>query len=169
LNKIDTVDEALVSQSLAEIHQAVPGIRVLPTLYSEVDSQVIWEDLSQVHYPGCNHDHQHHEGFTLDLEEHSHHHGHHHGENQFTAFAFVDLRALDEERFKSFLERLPWELFRVKGPVRFPDRTMLLNFVGGQSNWEPWEDGQGTRLAFVGWKINSEEMLERLEQCILQE
>ena len=163
LNKVDTVDEALVSQSLCEIHQAVPGIRVIPTLYSAVDPEVIWGDASQIHYPGCDHEHRHGECLALDLNGD----GHPHNGHQFTDFAFVDPRALDEGRFKNFLEGLPWDLFRVKGPVRFPERTVLLNFVGGQSDWEPWPEGQGTRLAFVGWKINSKEMLESLEQCIM--
>lgn len=169
LNKIDRVDEALVSKSLEEIHLAIPGSRVLPTLYSQIDPEVIWGGGARAHQHGGTPDHDHEECFSIDLRSLHHPHGHHHGGHQFTDFSFVDHRPLHEERFKSFLEQLPWELFRAKGPVRFSDRTMLLNYVGGQCDWEPWNDGQATRLAFVGWKINGEELLEKLEQCILLE
>ena len=69
---------------------------------------------------------------------------------------------------KQFVEKLPWELFRIKGPVRFFDRTVLINFVGGKCGWTDWSGAEETRLAFVGWKVSSKETTEQLKKCILR-
>jgi G3E family GTPase len=74
---------------------------------------------------------------------------------------------MDEICFKQFIEALPWEVFRMKGPVRFADRTEIINFVGGKGEWSEWEGQPETRLAFIGWNVNSEDILERLNRCIL--
>jgi hypothetical protein len=50
---------------------------------------------------------------------------------------------------------------RIKGPVRFADRVVMLNFVSGKSEWMPWKGESQTQLAFIGWDINSEEILKK--------
>jgi len=83
-------------------------------------------------------------------------------------FSFRDSRIVDEARFKNFIRNLPWELFRIKGTVRFADRLEMLNFVGGKSEWSPWEGEAETRLAFIGWRINKEQTLRDLERCLVE-
>ena len=61
---------------------------------------------------------------------------------------------------------LSWQVFRIKGPVRFPDRTVLLNFVAGQSCWDTWEGKPETRLVLVGWEIEAEKIIPDLEKCV---
>jgi G3E family GTPase len=85
----------------------------------------------------------------------------------FVTFSFEGHFTLDESAFRSLLNTLPLEVFRVKGPVRFSDGTRMLNFVGGKDEWFEWQGEAITRLAFVGWKIDSEAILNRMEQCIL--
>jgi len=86
----------------------------------------------------------------------------------FISFSFETTLPLDEELFMAFLSRVPLELFRIKGPVRFVDRTQMLNFVGGKSQWQKWSDAVMTRLAFIGWDVIEERILEKLNQCILR-
>ena len=57
-------------------------------------------------------------------------------------------------------------LFRIKGPVQFFDRTVLVNFAGGSADYEPWPDEEITRLAFVGWMIEPARILRELEACV---
>jgi hypothetical protein len=42
----------------------------------------------------------------------------------------------------------------------------MLNFVGGKSEWTPWKGESQTQLAFIGWDINSEEILKKAASCI---
>ena len=102
----------------------------------------------------------------VDISKYYQHDADGHG---FIAFDFCEDKPLDEACFKGFLEMTPWKLFRIKGPVRFHDRTILLNFVSGRSEWEPWDDDQGTSLAFVGRRVNRDEVIERLKECVLTE
>ena len=61
---------------------------------------------------------------------------------------------------------LPFEVFRVKGTVRFADRTDVINLVGGQGEWVRWEEDAATRLTFVAWDVDAETVLKRLEACV---
>ena len=79
-----------------------------------------------------------------------------------------DSGILDEACFKNFINDLPWELFRVKGTVRFADRLEMLNFVGGKSEWSPWKGEAETRLAFIGWKIDKQVTLKDLKRCLVE-
>ena len=85
----------------------------------------------------------------------------------FITFSFRDRGAMDESRFKQFVAELPWELFRMKGPVRFKENTMLINFVGGRSEWVSWEGDQETRLAFIGWDVDAAAILKKLKECLI--
>jgi len=61
---------------------------------------------------------------------------------------------------------LSWQVFRIKGPVQFRDRTVLLNFVAGQWCWDTWEGKPETRLVLVGWEIEAEKIMPDLEKCV---
>jgi G3E family GTPase len=101
------------------------------------------------------------------LEHDGHPHGQVHADDAgYVAFAFEHDRPLDETRFREFLGSLPFEVFRVKGTVRFPDRTELINLVGGRGDRELWQDEQATRLAFGGWDVDGDEILGRLAACV---
>lgn len=73
---------------------------------------------------------------------------------------------MDEHCFQHFSEGLPLTLFRMKGLVRFPDRTVMVNYVGRKGDWEEGKDGEETRLAFVGLKVNPEEILDGIRKCV---
>jgi G3E family GTPase len=113
----------------------------------------------------------------VSLDDHGEHHEPAHGEhrdhsepvraNNFVTFSFEDLRIMDKGLFLQFIEALPWEVFRMKGPVRFADRTEIINFVGGKGEWSEWDGEPETQLAFIGWNVNPEEILERLGFCML--
>jgi hypothetical protein len=55
----------------------------------------------------------------------------------------------------------------MKGPVRFKDRTILVNYVGGKIEWTGWGDVAETCLVFVGWKVDKKDTLQNLERCII--
>ena len=177
LNKVDLVGKGEVPEYLREVHETVQQSKVVPTIYCEVDPEILWaegdgktsgNELLNYYLPvpssTNNLDHNHH--CDSDNGESHTHNG---DERGYVAFDFSEIQTLNETCFRRFLEEVPWELFRIKGPVRFPDRTSLLNFVAGRSDWEPWDGDQGTTLAFVGWGINGDKIIDQIRRCVLPE
>lgn len=179
LNKIDTVDHDSISHILKEVHEIAPDSKVIPTIQCRVDPESLWTVGHRKDF-GLNPDRffqivtstpgyaslSDHRGAadsgsagttreTVAAEK-----------SHYVAFSFIYSAVLDENCFKQFTENLPWELFRMKGPVRFHDRTMLVNYVGGKCGWADWSGVEETRLAFVGWEVDDKEIIEKLRNCI---
>jgi len=178
LNKIDLFDQDEIRGFLKEIHAALPQSRVVPTLYCRVDPETIWaarsnkdSELKRVDFTDLNlleprsREGQHHRHDNKGRKKQRHHAKADDADN-YTAFSFHDPGVFDETCFKRFLEDLPWELFRLKGSVRFQDRTAFINFVGGKSELASWAGTPGTRLTFIGWKVNDAEIIKRLKNCL---
>ena len=156
LNKIDLIGEDNIPRMLKEIHDEIEGSTVIPTLHCRVDPETLWT-------AGRDKDFGLEPGEYFDEDDHEHDPEEH---ERCVPFHFVNSEPLDEDRFKQFVENLPWEVFRMKGPVKFKDKTRLINFVGGKSEWIEWEDTQETRLAFVGMRVNPDDILQNLKNCI---
>lgn len=171
LNKIDLLDNEKIPKLLEEIHDVIPDCQVIPTIHCRVDPETLWTESRPesfavkpiaFYHPAALNEHVHE----------NHRHGDHkqceptEGANYVT-FSFRGTQFVDENRFKKFIDALPWEMFRIKGPVRFKDRLTMLNFVGGKAEWSPWEGDAETRLAFIGWRVNREDILGRLKDCII--
>ena len=179
LNKIDTVDHDKVPLILKELHETAPDSQVIPTIQCGVDPDSLWmagrrkdfglksDRFFQIDTPAPGHDRRPIHSDSTDpgsagaireavAEQKSH----------YVAFSFSNSAPLDENCFKRFAEKLPWELFRMKGPVRFHDRTVLVNYVGGKCGWADWSGAEETRLAFVGWKVDGKETIGKLRNCI---
>lgn len=165
LNKIDVADENKISQFLKEIHEAVPNSQVVPTIHCNVDPEMVLTGRTKTpllaNYDELNHHHHVHgmQGGNQDDYEK--------GSFPYISFSFRSSDALDEECFMRFTENLPWELFRMKGPVRFRDRTIFVNYVGGNNEWSVWDNFEETCLVFVGWKVGKEETIRNLKNCII--
>ena len=156
LNKIDTVDDNYIPTILKEMHEAFPNSKIIPTIRCEVDPESLWR-------VGRRNDSssEPNQFFKILIpdsitEEKSH----------FTSFSFTNSIPLDENCFKQFTQKLPWEIFRMKGPVSFQDRTVLVNYAGGKCEWTEWSGTEETRLAFVGLKVSGDETIRQLKKCI---
>jgi G3E family GTPase len=172
LNKIDLTPAEKIPQFLDEIHDVIHDCQVVPTIHCEIDPETLWNPV-QPKMNGLK-PIEFFQPVSLNGKPDSggsHPDGHEHDSHpaksvNFVTFSFRDSGILEEASFKNFIRNLPWELFRVKGTVRFADRLEMLNFVGGKSEWSPWEGEAETRLAFIGWKINKEEILKDLKGCV---
>ena len=163
-----------IPQFLDEIHEVIPNSQVVPTIHCRIDPETLWTQTqpkiyslkpiqffqpdslngksdSDRSHPACQ-ENDSHAAKSLN----------------FVSFSFRNSGILDEVRFKTFIRNLPWELFRIKGTVRFADRLELLNFVGGKSEWSPWKGEAETRLAFIGWKIDEQQTLKDLKRCLVE-
>ncbi len=168
LNKIDTQEKEKISGYLKEMHETFPDTQIVPTIHCNIDSETLWsvkhEDKRVEHSPSHLFNEILPMGETLQDSD-----GAHHGQDagRFVTFSFQTAEVMDESCFKQFVAGLPWELFRLKGPVRFQENTTLLNFVGGRSEWVPWVGDPETRLAFIGWDVEGDAILNELKKCLI--
>lgn len=172
LNKIDTQEKEKIPEYLKEMHELFPDTQVVPTIHCNIDPETLWADMNSGKRSEKRPTHIFNEILPLEeahhgSDEHQHHHGH--DASGFITFSFQDAGVLDELCFKQFVDDLPLELFRLKGPVRFKEKTVLLNSVGGRSEWEPWEGESETRLAFIGWDVDGAAILEKLRKCLIDQ
>jgi G3E family GTPase len=175
LNKIDIQEKEKIPRYLKEMHEVLPDTQVVPTIRCNIDPDTLWTD---AHTQKRFESKPTHVFKEILLEAEVPHgsdgpHGHHEDDEKvghtgdFVTFSFQDRGAMDESRFKRFVAELPWELFRMKGPVRFKENTMLINFVGGRSEWVSWGGDEETRLAFIGWDVDSAATLKKLKECLI--
>ncbi len=156
LNKIDLLDTDQVPSYLKDIHEVIPNSKVVPTIQCRVDPTTLWADPQP---KGI--DLKSMEFFKAESSRESV------AADQYDTFSFQTSNRLDETRFKQFVDGLPLELFRMKGPARLADRTVMVNFVGGRDEWLPWEDETETQLVFIGWNVDRQETLNQLERCLI--
>jgi G3E family GTPase len=168
LNKVDLVPSTDVPHYLEEIHDVFPGCQVIPTVRCNIDPSTLWSPTTP-------------KGAMLmpmklfsDKDSANDGHGSHKEEastgkgTQFVTFSFTETQQLIEECFNQFAEALPPEVFRMKGPVRLTNRSIMINHVGGKSEILAWPDVGQTTLAFIGWNIDKEKILSRLRKCIFE-
>lgn len=157
LNKIDFLEEHKISQCLNEIHRSMPHARVIPTIHCAVDPEIVMDGRAMgpklVNYADLRHNQDDHEAP--------------YGSPHTVSFTFRTNDLINETCFKTFTEKLPWELFRMKGPVRFPDRTIMVNSAGGRNEWTAWRDADETCLVFIGWNVEAKDILKSIEKCVV--
>jgi G3E family GTPase len=169
LNKIDLIERDTLQGILGEIRHELPRASVMPAVHCRIDPDAVWGGEGEA---GAENGDLRAAYLTEGTRESGHGHGSGHGHDQvhadeagYVAFAFEDEGVLDEARFREFIDALPFELFRLKGTVRFAERTDLINLVGGRGEWTEWDGEPATRLAFVGWEVDRDTILRRLEAC----
>lgn len=175
LNKVDMLLPRDIPLLLKEVSDAFPHAAVLPTVHCNVDQEcfqmfnnpedhdseghstsreesIIYQDLSTNSPDLTSIDDIKHVYSALDMG--------------FKSFFFHEDKPIDETCFSQFINSLPRELFRVKGLVRYRDRTMMVNSVGGKTEWRDWADNKQTKLAFIGLHINPQEILNKVRECL---
>ena len=169
LNKADLLDDASIPTCLKEIHELYPHCQVVPTVRCCVDSEIFWTRTIPKK-PTLKPMHLFHAASLDDNREHNNDSHQFHdtslSSDHFVTFSFKNSRIIDETHFNHFVEALPVEVFRMKGPVQFLDRTEIINFVGGKGEWSKWEGDPETKLAFIGWNITPSDILNKLHRCI---
>ena len=167
LNKIDTLDDDKVPIVLKEIKEESAKGFVIPTIYCNIDPEIVWSPLKQESQDVIKHSsfplYDPEKDFYAPVNGKSSTSA---KEAGFTTFSFTTTKTMDKKIFMDFLNSIPLELFRIKGPVKFDARTQMLNFVGGKTQWQEWSDTVTTCLAFIGWHVIEEEIVEKLNNCI---
>ncbi len=154
LNKVDLLPPEDIPLFLREIQDLHPPCAVVPTLHCQIDPYVLWRGatLGEQEAEGLwEHEHAAHE--TAD-------------DMGFVAFAFEEDVPFQEDRFRQFMGALPPQLYRVKGFAHLGERRYFVNHVGGKTEWVEKGGSGPTRLAFVGWNVEGDEVLEKLRACL---
>ncbi len=168
LNKIDIMDKQNIPRYLDQIHEAFPGRQVIPTVHCRLDPEAFWNEprpkepaIAPIGY------YRPAEATGQGGRSADAHQAHHPvASTHFVSFSFTTPGQMDEGCFEQVIKALPREIFRAKGPVRFTDRTVMFDLVGGKYRWRPWDGEQETRLAFIGWDVDGDAVLHQLETCV---
>lgn len=175
-NKIDLLKKDDIPQFLNEIHNEVPGSQIIPALNCQIEPEVIWlkhaeMDMAQNRLDENRRELQRNNYGIFSYFNHKTGTGGHqkkiYADMNFVTFSFSESKPVNETAFNRFIQELPYELFRLKGLVNFGDRTVMINSVGGKTEWVLWEDFSETRIACVGWDIDPNEYIAKLKACVL--
>ena len=85
----------------------------------------------------------------------------------FENFAYFRETKLDKEKFESFLQGLPREVYRAKGFVLFDDGIYLFNYVGGRHDFEKLSTKHDNEIVFIGQGIKQymKRIINQLREC----
>lgn len=161
LNKVDLQPADSVPRFLAEIRETSPSGSVVPTYHCRIDPEALW-GLHKSMEPRMATLHDDHEE---DHHEHDHEVDRRHTA-AYVTFAFEEETPFREECFRRFMAAAPIQLYRIKGYALFETGRFLVNHVGGKTEWTDLEEKGATRLAFVGWQVDAQQVLAELRACL---
>lgn len=174
LNKIDLVSAQEVEAMAQGLTELNPEARIMPVVHCAVERETI---LAPLHAPSFEAQQQAEKPLKLqdvlpDLTQvpgfDDHHHHHHNHTDGFISFNFQHDGMLDPDRLNAFLAELPWDVFRLKGFVRFPSGVQLLNYTYRRPDFTPSNDPGPTRLVFIGWGLEPEKFFAQLDTCVIE-
>ncbi|MEA5419151.1 GTP-binding protein [Spirulina sp. CCNP1310] len=187
LNKTDLASEEKLAALEAFIHDCKVAPRILRCQRGEVPLPLILDvganNPSQYqalltaepegsHDHDHDHDHDHHD-HNHHHEHHDHHYDHHsqHLENDgFISYSFQSDRPLSIEKFQSFLDDLPANIFRAKGILWFSESEQKHIFqLSGKRctiTAEPWGNrSRFSQLIIIGRQLDQAALATALKEC----
>jgi G3E family GTPase len=189
LNKTDLVDETTLQELEKKINNIKEGSRIIRTTKSQVplplilsvglfESDKYFDDHTKEHDDHSHCEHEHDDHSSCDHEHHEHHEHHHdhsnHLENDgFTSISYQSDKPFSIRRFQYFLDnQLPTNVFRAKGIMWFeesPQRHIFhlcgKRFTIDDDQWKN-ENKKQNQLVLIGQNLDSETLLQQLENCI---
>jgi cobalamin biosynthesis protein CobW len=160
LNKTDLVNEETLAEVKNLVNQELPRVvKIVESHQSEVDSSILL-GLQAAVEDNLDQRPSHHDT----EEEHEH-------DDEITSHHVVLNRTFDPQKLKQQLQTLvqQQEIFRVKGFVAVPDKSMRLVMQGVGNRfeqfydraWKP-EEARLTRLVFIGKDLKSSDIESQL-------
>jgi G3E family GTPase len=164
LNKTDLVAPDAVEPMIEELGGLNPGARILPVVHCAVERGMILQPLHADGLPAPAASGQKLLSVDALLQKPDHRPGTE-GDKGFTSFAFQHSGNLKKACLEDFLRGLPWEVFRVKGYARLDQGGFMVNHTFRRPELTPVNDSGPTRLAFVAWKLEPQQILDQLKAC----
>ena len=188
LNKTDLVNDEKLQEletyinktkTKARILRSQMGIVPLPLILDvEIDQSAIAatqkgkHDDHHAHEEHTHEDHIHEEHIHDANCQHDHNHHSDHLENDgFISISFQSDRAFDLDKFQNFLDKkLPIDVFRAKGILRFASIDNRYVFQLSGKRYELKTDDRGksvnNQLVIIGRNLDREELLAQLTDCL---
>jgi G3E family GTPase len=153
-NKVDLLPEEVVADSLREVREMNPFCILVATRYGRIDPELLQKASSEKW------------GEALFSIPDRHTHGESAGELGYVAFSFEHHLPFKAGCFERFMELLPKEVYRIKGYVLLGGDRYFMNYAGGKAEWKKIDPDGKTKLAFVGWDVSADRILEDLDRCL---
>ena len=190
LNKTDLVEESELKKLEERIHSIKTYARILRSTNSQVPLELLLdtalfeseafaqEDKHHDHehkHDDHSHDRHHHHEHDHHEHTHDHHdhdHSHHLEEDGFNSVAFESDRPLNLDRFQTFLNNLPDEVFRAKGMLWFSEYSdrHIFHLCGRRYtlNGEDWPEDvtPKNQLVLIGQHLKTRLLLKQLNGCV---
>jgi G3E family GTPase len=153
-NKVDLVPQEDVPRYLEEIRGFNPSCIMVPTHHCRIEPDILWSlgprdrEAQTFHMLQDHSDHESAQGMG------------------FLTFSFEESIPFRPDCFRRFVEELPIKLYRLKGFALLGDERFFLNHAGGRTEWSEVQEAGPTRLAFVGWDVKEEDILDTLQACL---
>jgi G3E family GTPase len=162
LNKVDLVDKKKVEEVKKGIKKLIPNAQIIETVKGQANLKLLlgvgkFNPDKHLEWNKKEHDHAHNTGMET--------------------CSFV-IGAVDSDKFQSFWEELPENIFRAKGIVCIKESSagagdeirVAFHKVGKRWDMEftrPWEEDEKkeTRVVFIGNKLNKKELEKKLQAC----
>lgn len=147
LNKLDLISANEIHKVWHMLQQLNPRAQILKATYSNIDTRVL---------------------FGLEVDHAIKEHGMHET-SQIDSFVYRSDRVHDRSRFSNLVSRLPADVYRVKGYVKFSDNVYFFSYVNGRFELIKSSEGEETELVFIGSEIKKFErdVIRELVECQL--
>jgi len=144
LNKIDLIEPSQIEPLERKLREINPSASIIRIERCQIDPELLFGIGREKEIALAPHEHQ----------------------PKFESFTFSSDNIFSRDCFERFVNRLPANVIRAKGFIRFPDDAQLFNFVAGRWELEPFETGR-TELVFIGKGIAVEKsvVLRALKEC----
>ena len=167
LNKVDLQPAENVPRFLMEIRETSPSGSVVPTYHCQIDPEALWGLRKSTEQGMGPFFADHHGDHEADHDDHEDHHEHDHEHTlSYVTFSFEAEAPFREECFRRFIASVPIKLYRIKGYALFETGRFLVNHVGGKTEWTDLEKKEPTKLAFVGWQVDEQQIMAELRACL---
>lgn len=165
LNKIDLQETEEVGRFLAEIREICSSCSIVPTYHCNIDPGMIW-GMVRSRAP------EKPSFFIEDLARQDIFPRPHEDRQQpclrvgYVTFSFESTSPFREDCFRKVMAAMPHELYRIKGYALFRNKRVFVNHVGGKTEWAEAQEPGPSKLAFVGWQVDEQEIISRLKECL---
>jgi G3E family GTPase len=154
-NKVDLLPAENIPRYIEEVKRVNPYCTVVPTEHCQVEPQVLWQPLPTIARKS-----------EISLAPMKNEQSASAEEMGYVAFAFEDERPFKSDCFKNFVRSMPAGLYRMKGYVHLGNGRFFVNHVGRKTEWIALDSKGPTTLAFVGWKVYENDILDQLNACL---
>ena len=162
VNKTDLISPPELARLEKYLKKLNPRALLIPTTYGEVKQEILFAISTAGYW-------QRPVSTAQDNGQ-----GAHLDRDRITSFSFQREGLMNRERFEKFLEKLPAEVYRAKGIVKFSGEgwSSVFNYTCGRSriDWLSPEDGQSfnNRAVVIGKNLRAmqERILRDLEKCV---